>query len=146
MTAWGSISYSDFPTNQTSHQFHDQDTNTKLEFYRITRGFHRAIAMDVACLLATLTLPDSWFRPMLGLACSLIFETIFPTCHDFLDFLREKTGDLTQFYDKNPYTNRKFEKKPMDNTKTPPKTSITQRLRTVSCSNSNYPTGGVKPI
>ena len=44
-------------------------------------------------------------------------------------FGKEKKGDLTQTYDENPYTNREV-RKPMDNTKTPPKTSITQRLRT----------------
>ena len=42
---------------------------------------------------------------------------------------REKEGDLTQSYDKNPYTNRKFETKGQ-HTQTPPKTSITQQLRT----------------
>ena len=34
-------------------------------------------------------------------------------------------------------------RKPMDKTKTPPKTSITQRLRTVSWSSNNHPTGVV---
>ena len=38
---------------------------------------------------------------------------------------REKEGDVTQSYDKNPHTNKK--KKTMDNTKTQPKTSISQR-------------------
>ena len=37
-------------------------------------------------------------------------------------------------------------KKKRDNTKTPPKTSITQRLRTVSKGNDIYPTGVVKPV
>ena len=45
----------------------------------------------------------------------------------FRQIQREKGGNLTQSYDKNPYTNRKFE---MQNTNTPPKTSIKQRLRT----------------
>ena len=44
-------------------------------------------------------------------------------------FYREKEGDLTQSYDKTPYTNRKLE--PKDNTQTPPKTSITQRFKSV---------------
>ena len=43
--------------------------------------------------------------------------------------LREKGRDLTQSYDKSPYIVRKSQKQ-HDNTKTPPKTSITQRLRT----------------
>ena len=42
----------------------------------------------------------------------------------------EKGKDLTQSYDKSPYTDKKKSKKQRDNTKTPPKTSITQRLRT----------------
>ena len=42
---------------------------------------------------------------------------------------REKEGDLTQSFDKTPYTNR-INRKQKDNTQTPPKTSITQRLRT----------------
>ena len=36
---------------------------------------------------------------------------------------REKEGDLTQSYDKNPYTNRKFENQRTTHT-TPPKTSM----------------------
>ena len=43
--------------------------------------------------------------------------------------LREKGRDLNQSHDKSPYTHKKS-KKQRDNTKTPPKTSITQRLRT----------------
>ena len=41
----------------------------------------------------------------------------------------EKESDLTRSYDKCPYANRKF-KTPSDNTKTQPKTPITQLLRT----------------
>ena len=44
--------------------------------------------------------------------------------------IREKGRDLTQSYDKSPYTHEKKNKKQRDNTKTPSKTSITQRLRT----------------
>ena len=47
-----------------------------------------------------------------------------------LNFVREKGRDLTQSYDKSPCTDRKIKKAQRDNTKTPPKTSITQRLRT----------------
>ena len=43
--------------------------------------------------------------------------------------MRETGRDLTQSYAKSPYTHRKKSKKQRDNTKTPPKTSITQRLR-----------------
>ena len=42
---------------------------------------------------------------------------------------REKRRDMTQSYDKSSYTHGKT-KKQRDNTQTPPKTSITQRLRT----------------
>ena len=45
--------------------------------------------------------------------------------------VREKGRDLTQSYAKIQHTNRKFQKRQSDNTKTPPKTSITQQLRTV---------------
>ena len=41
---------------------------------------------------------------------------------------REKGRDLPQSFDKSPYSKRKC-KTPIDNTKTKPKTSITQRLR-----------------
>ena len=40
--------------------------------------------------------------------------------------IREKGRDLTQSYDKRPYTHKKS-KKQCDNIKTPPKNSITQR-------------------
>ena len=43
--------------------------------------------------------------------------------------VREKEGDLTQSYDKTPLYQQKI-RKPKDNTQTPPKASITQRLRT----------------
>ena len=73
--------------------------------------------------------------------------------NDYYELKSEKGRDLTQFYDKSPYTNRKIpkasenediwlspmskaptptekSKKQRESTKTPPKTSITQRLRT----------------
>ena len=50
---------------------------------------------------------------------------------------------------KAPTMTEKFQKQ-RDNTKTPPKTSITQRLRTdlrtVSFGNDSHPTGVVKPV
>ena len=60
MTFWP-LTNSDFPTNQTFHQFHDLDTD--FDLHRITSGFHGAFAMGVACQQGTLTLPDTWFRP-----------------------------------------------------------------------------------
>ena len=44
--------------------------------------------------------------------------------------VRERGRDLTQSYDKRPYTHRKIQKATWQHKKTPPKTSITQRLRT----------------
>ena len=60
MTFW-SLTNSDFPTNQTFHQFHDLDT--ELDRHRIMSGFHGAFATGVASQQGTLTLPDTWFRP-----------------------------------------------------------------------------------
>ena len=42
--------------------------------------------------------------------------------------MKEKRRDLTQSYDKNPFTH-KNSKKESENSNTPPKTSISQRLR-----------------
>ena len=46
-----------------------------------------------------------------------------------MEQVREKGRDLTQSCDKNPYTHEQFNKQ-HDNIKTPPKTLITQLLRT----------------
>ena len=51
---------------------------------------------------------------------------------------REKVGDLTQSYDKTPYTNRKFENQRTTHTNATKNfdyTTIADRLRTVSWSN-----------
>ena len=55
---WPLASYSEVPTNQTFHQFHDLDTELTL-----TSGFHGAFETDVACQQGTLNLPGTWFRP-----------------------------------------------------------------------------------
>ena len=60
MTFWP-LTNSDFPTDQTSHQFHDLYTEPDL--HRIMSGFHGAFATGVASQQGTLTLPDTWFRP-----------------------------------------------------------------------------------
>ena len=62
----------------------------------------------------------------------------------------KKGRDLTQSYDKSPYTHRKIQKASLQNTKTSPKTSITQQLRTdlgrsVGVTAVNL-TGLVKPV
>ena len=63
--------------------------------------------------------------------------------------VRERERDLTQSYDKSPYTNEKS-KKQRDNIKNATKnfdyTAIEDLLRTVSCSNSSHPTGVVRPV
>ena len=40
-------SYSDFPTDQTVHKFHDSDA--ELDLHRITSGIHGAFATGVTC-------------------------------------------------------------------------------------------------
>ena len=71
--------------------------------------------------------------------------------HFFAPFLfkREKGRDLTQSCDKNPYTYRKIQKATWQHkkaTKNFDYTTIADRLRTVSWSNSSHPTGVVEPV
>ena len=47
------LTNSDFPTDQTFHQFHD--LYTELDLHRIMSGFHGAFATDVASQQGTLT-------------------------------------------------------------------------------------------
>ena len=70
----------------------DLDLITEFDFYLSVQGFHRTYATGAACQQRTLTPPDIWSCPTLGLACVLMS--------------REKGRDLTQSYDKSPYTNR----------------------------------------
>ena len=61
----------------------------------------------------------------------------------------KKGKDLTQSCDKNPYTHRKIQKATWQHknaTKNFDYTTIADRLRTVSWSNSSHPTGVVKPV
>ena len=61
----------------------------------------------------------------------------------------EKGRDLTQSCDKNPYTHRTIQKATWQHknaTKNFDYTTIADRLRTVSWSNSSHPTGVVKPV
>ena len=44
----------------------------------LNKGFHRASATGVACRQGTLTPPDSWSCPTLGLACVLMSRPISP--------------------------------------------------------------------
>ena len=47
-------------------------------FYLIVQGFHRTYATGVACQQRTLTPPDTWSCPTLGLACVLMSRPISP--------------------------------------------------------------------
>ena len=49
-----------------------------LTFYLIVQGFHRTYATGAACQQRTLTPPDTWSCPTLGLACVLMSRPIFP--------------------------------------------------------------------
>ena len=52
-----------------------------LTFYLIARGFHRTFATGAACQQRTLTPPDTWSCPTLGLASVLMLRPISPwTC------------------------------------------------------------------
>ena len=74
----------------------DPDLLANLTFYLFARGLHRTFATGAACRQRTLTPPDTWPCPTLGLAGDLM--------------LREKEGDLTQSYDKTPYSNRNIKR------------------------------------
>ena len=57
-----------------------------LTFYLIVWGFHRTFATGAACQQRTLTLPDTWSCPSLGLACVLMSRPISPELVLFPDF------------------------------------------------------------
>ena len=67
--------------DRTLHQFltiTDLDLITEFDFYLIVQGFHRTYATGVACQQRTLTHPDTWSCPTLGLACVLMSRPIPP--------------------------------------------------------------------
>ena len=102
---------------------------------------NREQSLEALRMLPEPNLTSLPLQPLAGLCCPGKTDSKTKSDHDiqrdvqtilwhFVKCLRgEKEGDLTQSYDQNPYTNRKFENQ-MNHTKTPPKTSITQRLRT----------------
>ena len=49
-----------------------------MTFYLIVQGFHRTYATGAACQQRTLTPPDTWSCPTLGLACVLMSRPISP--------------------------------------------------------------------
>ena len=81
MTFW-TLTNSDFYTDQTFHQFHDFDT--ELDLHRIMSGFHGAFSTDMASQQGTLTLPDTWFRPLFWTClCSICWDQVPRTCYVF---------------------------------------------------------------
>ena len=56
----------------------DLDLVTEFDFYLIMQGFHRTFATGAACRQRTLTSPDTWSCPTLGLACVLMSSPISP--------------------------------------------------------------------
>ena len=54
------------------------DLYIELDIYRIMSGFHGAFATGVACKHGMLTLSDTWFRLILGLAYDPVVERNFP--------------------------------------------------------------------
>ena len=66
----------------------------------------------------------------------------------YLSIISEKGRDLTQSYDKSPYTDRKIQKATWKNnaTKNSDYTTIADRLRTVSWGNDSHPPAVVKPV
>ena len=67
--------------DRTLHQFltiTDLDLITEFDFYLIVQGFHRTYATGAACQQRTLTPPDTWSCPTLGLACVLMSRPISP--------------------------------------------------------------------
>ena len=56
----------------------DLDLITKFDFLPIVQGFHGTYATGAACQQRTLTPPDTWSCPTLGLACVLMSRPISP--------------------------------------------------------------------
>ena len=74
MTFWP-LTNSDFPTDQTFYQFHDNDT--ALDFHRIMSVFHKALQRVWHASRERLPLRTPGSVPSWGLACALIVETSF---------------------------------------------------------------------
>ena len=67
--------------DRTLHQFltiTDLDLITEFDFLPIVQGFHGTYATGAACQQRTLTPPDTWSCPTLGLACVLMSRPISP--------------------------------------------------------------------
>ena len=81
-TFWMMTTYSDplhwSGITQIFDPITDLDLITEFDFYLIARGFHRTFATGVACQQRTLTPPDTWSCPTLGLASVLMLRPISP--------------------------------------------------------------------
>ena len=67
--------------DRTLHQFLTityLDLITKFDFYLIVQGFNWTYTTGAACQQRTLTPPDTWSCPTLGLACVLMSRRISP--------------------------------------------------------------------
>ena len=56
----------------------DLDLITEFDLLPIVQGFHGTYATGAACQQRTLTPPDTWSCPTLGLACVLMSRPISP--------------------------------------------------------------------
>ena len=120
-------------TDQTLYMYQSVTFSPNSTFYRIMRGFHRIFAMGVACQHGTLTPSETWSHPIWDL-------------HMFNLLRKRRKYDSVLW--QNPLYQQKIQK-PKDNTQTPPKITITQRLRTDlgrSVWVTSHPTGVVKPV
>ena len=68
-----------------------------LTFYLIVQGFHRTYATGAACQQRTLTPPDTWSCPTLGLACVLMSRPISPELVLSPDFWNSNTRRYFSF-------------------------------------------------
>ena len=68
-----------------------------LTFYQIVQGFHRTYATGAACQQRTLTPPDTWSCPTLGLACVLMSRPISPELVLSPDFWISNTSRYFSF-------------------------------------------------
>ena len=76
-----------FPTDKNFHQFHYLDT--ELDLHRNTSDLNWALETGVSYQQGTLTLPDTWFRPLFGnclYKCSNYWNQFSRICRVFLDF------------------------------------------------------------
>ena len=72
------FSFKDWSLDNYIIFYHLNSMMLALTFYLIVQGFHRTYATGAACQQRTLTPPDTWSCPTLGLACVLMSRPIFP--------------------------------------------------------------------